>query len=706
MKPDPRKLFREWWPALVIAALALLSVQMLRSSYVRWQSVLEEAVSGVDNVTESRRRLLRSYLIEQHQAQGNPTFDRASSLAEASASASALNNWFNGRSTLGGFTAAPPDDPVVIALGRTYQRALMDFRHALATRPADPVQRRRTFSAADQAASSLESAVLSDLRNALDLERRSYRLRIGGWGAFLLLTGLGLVFARRGQRSAEAGRAESESRLSRLRAVAPVGIVECDTGGLVLAANVMWSRMTHSSEVDWLGKAWWEALAPPDRARGAALWEESVRSEREQTGEFRLTSDENAETPWVLARTSPEIGALAVAGRWVVTFMDITARREAEEQLHHAQKLEAVGRLAGGVAHDFNNLLTSIGGFATLAREAVRPGDPVHDDLLEIERGAGRGRALTRQLLTFSRQERIQPETLDVRAVARDLERMLSRLVREDVDLKIMTGEAHAMVLADRGQIEQVITNLVVNAGDAMGEGGRIRISVSVTEVQETFPGARSDIPPGRYALLSVADTGTGISPAIRERIFDPFYTTKERGKGTGLGLSTVWGIVRQSGGHIHLYSEEGRGTVFKIYLPVIDTAGAPIASAPSAPAESDGHRGGTILVVEDQEAVRRLATRVLQLRGFTVLEASDGAEALDLIERNLEIDLLITDVIMRGMGGLELLERLRDRGRAIPALFISGYSDAELPLGNAHFLEKPFSPDDLVRKAREVLGI
>jgi two-component system cell cycle sensor histidine kinase/response regulator CckA len=700
-----RGILREWSPAILLAALALLSVQVLRSSYDRWQDVLEQTVTGLENVSESRRRLLRSYLIDQRQAEGDPTFERASARAEAAASANALSNWFTGRSTVAGLRSAPPDDPALIAPGRAYEGALADFREALAVRPPDPIRRRRTFSAAEQAASALESAVYADLLGTVQAERRLYRLRLAAWGALLLLSAIGIVYARSALRRAEAGRARSESRLSRLRAIAPVAIIECDTEARIHAANVMWSTLTGRSEEAWSGLRWWEALDPSEHDRARALWAESVRSGTANTDEFLLApSDASPDERWVLTRTAPASGHPAEAGRWVVTFTDITTRRRAEEQLRHAQRLEAVGRLAGGVAHDFNNLLTSIGGFATLAREAVPARDPVYDDLVEIERGAERGRALTRQLLTFSRQERIRLETLDVGAVVRELEKMLNRLVREDIELVIVTGTEPAVVRADRGQVEQVITNLVINAGDAMPGGGRIRIGISRAEIQDRLAAAKSEIPPGHYVLLSVADTGTGIPPSIRERIFEPFFTTKEQGKGTGLGLSTVWGIVRQSGGHIHLYSEEGRGTVFKIYLPATDAPAAAHVAEPR-PSETGPTPGGTILVVEDQEAVRRLIARVLQRRGWTVLEASDGNEALDLLDRHPDpVDLLITDVIMRGMGGPELVERLRARGATMPALFVSGYSDSELPLAEAHFLEKPFSPDDLVKKVREVL--
>lgn len=700
---------RHWWPVLAVAALALLSVEVLRSSYDRWEDLLQQSAAATDNISESQRRLVRAYLMEQRRGAGDATFAPDAALAQVRAAENALRNWLRGRSTIAGIEGAPVSDSLRIELGRRYHTALSGFGEALAERPVDPVQLRNSFSTAEQAGRALESAVHAGLRETIAAEERRQRLWLAGWGLLLLVAGLGLALGRRALSHAEAAQSRTLSRLSRLRAVAPVGIVECDEDGRIQAANTAWSHLTAVAESEWEGRPWWGAFGHGDRERAEVMWDELIDFGSEETAELRIargsTAGDREPGPWVLVRTAR--GAPDPSGtlRWVVTFTDITERRKVEDQLHHAQKMEAVGRLAGGVAHDFNNLLTSIGGFATLTRENV-PGDsPLQEDLREIERGVERGRALTRQLLTFSRQERIQPETHDLRTIVRELERMLGRLVREDIELRVEAADQPAPVLADRGQLEQVVTNLVVNAADAMSDGGRIRIAVAPVQVQEAFPGARSEVEPGQYALLTVADTGTGIPPAVREHMFEPFFTSKEPGKGTGLGLSTVWGIVRQSGGHIHVYTEEGHGTVFKIYLPA--TVGIDTGRAEARETTGTGGPGptGTALVVEDEAAVRRLTVRVLQLQGWTVLEAADGAEALDLFDQHPDaIDILITDVIMRGMGGIELTEQLRARDRQIPTLFVSGYADSEIPIEGDHFLEKPFAPRALVECVHHVL--
>jgi PAS domain S-box-containing protein len=384
------------------------------------------------------------------------------------------------------------------------------------------------------------------------------------------------------------------------------------------------------------------------------------------------------------------------------------ALRCSEEQLQQAQKMEAVGRLAGGIAHDFNNLLTVISGYSAMALKRLTPDDSLCTSLQEIQAASDRAAALTRQLLAFSRKQVLQPTTFDLNRVVADLLKMLNRLIGEDVDLVGALCEEPAPVRADPGQIEQVIVNLLVNARDAMPGGGRLTIGTRVVDARPPAGPGGAPLPPGRYVLLSVRDTGHGIPADAMDHIFEPFFTTKEPGKGTGLGLSTVYGIVRQSGGDVRVESESGRGTVFEVYLPHVEGTDE---RAGLGAAETEAPRGTeTVLLVEDEEGVRRLVNSVLASRGYTLLEATNGAEGLRIAgEYGGAIHLLVTDVVMPETGGHELAERLVRARPGMRVLFISGYTDDLCwPHGTfgerVSFLEKPFMPDALARKVREAL--
>jgi two-component system cell cycle sensor histidine kinase/response regulator CckA len=389
---------------------------------------------------------------------------------------------------------------------------------------------------------------------------------------------------------------------------------------------------------------------------------------------------------------------------------DITERRVLENQFRQAQKMEAVGRLAGGVAHDFNNLLMVIGGYAEVLLEHTRKGDPLYPKIEAIHQAADRATTLTRQLLAFSRKQLLELKVVDLNIIIEDMERLLRPLIGENVELRTQLAPDLGRTRADAGQIEQVIMNLVVNSKDAMPKGGKIQIQTANARLNsEDRRREYTYIQPGLYVVLSVTDTGAGMDKETQSRIFEPFFTTKEKGKGTGLGLSTVYGIIKQSGGYVLVESELGQGTTFRIYLPRVEDALEPAGPAGVSRSRVDGSE--TVLLVEDEESVRQLVRETLELKGYKVLEADNGESALQIVsEYSGKIDMLITDVVMPGMSGRELSARLCSSCPQIKVLYLSGYTeDAIVHEGvvdpDTAFLQKPFTLQMLSRKVREVLG-
>ncbi len=388
---------------------------------------------------------------------------------------------------------------------------------------------------------------------------------------------------------------------------------------------------------------------------------------------------------------------------------DVTERKRLEEQFYQSQKMEAIGQLAGGVAHDFNNLLTVILGNVEFLLGDLPPDDKRREELSEVRDAAARAAGLTRQLLAFSRRQVVEARPLDLNALVTGVEKLLRRLLGEDVELSTALGPELGTVVADAGQLEQVLVNLAVNARDAMPEGGRLTIETANVELDEEYAASHISVVPGPHVMLAVSDTGVGMDEQTKLRIFDPFFTTKEPGKGTGLGLATVYGIVKQNGGNIWVYSERGRGTSFKIYFPRTEAVVRRITPG-SMPAVEGGIE--TILLAEDEEAVRRLAQRVLEAQGYTVLAAATPAEALKLARRHEgTIDLLVTDVVMPGMSGPDLAREVVVERPDMRVLYVSGYThDAVtrhrvLPEG-ATFLQKPFTAPALARRVRAVLDV
>ena len=391
----------------------------------------------------------------------------------------------------------------------------------------------------------------------------------------------------------------------------------------------------------------------------------------------------------------------------LVIFEDITERRRLEEQVRQSQKLEAIGLLAGGIAHDFNNLLTVIRGYCDLLSSRLSQTDPLIVDILEIGKCADRATNLTRQLLAFSRNQILDVQVLDLNALISGVDRMLQRLIGADIDLQILLAPHLGRIKADPGQIEQVMMNLIINARDAMPQGGKLILQTENVDLDQDYAGTHVAVTPGRYVMLAVSDNGCGMDHPTQTRIFEPFFTTKERGNGTGLGLATVYGIVKQSNGNIWCYSETGEGTTFKIYLPRVDEACAAVVSENPPPVVRGSE---TILVAEDEEMVRNLIVRFLTLDAYHVIATTNGAEALRKCEEfEGPIHLVITDMVMPGMSGYELWQILAEIRPGTKLLCMSGYignavlSHSMLEEGQV-FLQKPFNRDSLNRKVREAL--
>jgi PAS domain S-box-containing protein len=480
--------------------------------------------------------------------------------------------------------------------------------------------------------------------------------------------------------------------------------------GTILYGSPATTRLLGYDLAEFVGRNAMELIHPDDQPPIVTALKEVSAAPRARMGVAARVRHRNGswrylEGVFTNLLDDPSVGAI------VNNYRDVTERRLLQEQVLQAQKMEAVGRLAGGVAHDFNNILTAIGGYTDLLLADLPPNDPSRRDVEEIYQAAQRAAALTQQLLAFSRRQVMQPKVVDINALVTDIEKMLRRLIGEDILFATVLHPRLGNVRADPGQIEQVLVNLAVNARDAMPSGGRLTIETRNVELDESYTTDHPSVRPGRYVLLTVTDTGIGMTEETKSHIFEPFFTTKTRGKGTGLGLATVYGIVQQTGGHIWAYSEPGRGTTMRVYLPRVDAPADPI-DHPGDPAP-DALRGTeTILLVEDEDAVRAVTRQLLERSGYTVLEAADGPAALALVDRakgTLHVDLLLTDVVMPGMSGRELAEHLLARCPKLRVLYMSGYTDdavvrhGMLQPGLA-YLEKPFRPTKLLMKVRETL--
>jgi two-component system cell cycle sensor histidine kinase/response regulator CckA len=506
----------------------------------------------------------------------------------------------------------------------------------------------------------------------------------------------------------------SEKRFKELFDEAPVGYFEYDAQGRIASVNRTELEMLGYTAEEMIGHPLWEFVVGEETVHQQILGKIAgtipparglERTYKRKDGtilpvliEDRLLRDENGKITGIRS-----------------TIQDITERKRAEEekaalqeQLRQSQKIEAIGRLAGGIAHDFNNLLTVIKGYSQLSLVETKDGSPLKENLEEIKKAAEKAADLTRQLLAFSRRQILEMKVLDLNNLLMDLDKMLHRLIGEDIELITLLADGLGRVKTDPGWVEQMIMNLGVNARDAMPNGGKLTIETANVELDDAYARGHIAVKPGRYVMLSVSDTGVGMTPEVRQQVFEPFFTTKEKGRGTGLGLSTVYGMVKQSGGNIWVYSEPGQGTAFKIYLPRVDE---PLEELKERVVKEELPQGKeTVLVVEDEEAVRQLAVRILKGQGYTVLDTPDGEGALVICEKQKEsLHLILTDVVMPGMSGRQLVERCWQIRQDFKVLYMSGYTDNAIVRHGVleegvNYIQKPFTVEGLARKVREIL--
>lgn len=486
----------------------------------------------------------------------------------------------------------------------------------------------------------------------------------------------------------------------------PVSIIITDLNGNIEFVNPKFSQITGYSPEEVIGRnprILKSGKTPPEEYE--SLWA-AITSGKVWHGEFH-NKRKNGKLFWESATISPVKNLQGTTTHYMAIKEDITETKRLEEQLLHAQKMEAVGTLAGGIAHDFNNILTAIMGYSSILKIKMPKGDPLLTNVIHIQAAAERAAGLTRSLLAFSRKQQIDTKVVDLNTVVNGIRNMLHRLIREDIELRISPMEVGLPVLADVGQLEQVLLNLTTNACDAMDVGGSITITTGVAALEEELGDAYCFLEPGRYALLTFADTGAGMEEGTRQRMFDPFFTTKDIGKGTGLGLAICYGIIKQHGGFIDCRSEPGKGSTFQIYLPLVQTIAEHMEPAETLPLTGGSE---TILVAEDEPVVMEITTEILTEFGYTVIQAGDGEEAVAVYRDHWrEISLCLLDVVMPRKRGCEVFEELRRIKPDVRVLFMSGYSADVSSLDHlikegTGFIAKPLEIHDFLRKVREAL--
>ncbi|HEU5014989.1 MAG TPA: ATP-binding protein [Roseiflexaceae bacterium] len=714
MKPSSPKptAWTEQWPFVALVVVAALSIALLQWNHQRWQQTLKAQTAALDNLLQVRINTNRSYLITEQVASGDQTSLPQDALAYADRALLTIDDWLDGRDVFARAISDFSTDPDLRALLLQYRDGLVNFRGLEAralqdparSTAADAVDRRIAFSNLERSADTIEHMLHMQLEATTEAQQQQHVVTIVLWSAFLLVLGTTVLQSLLTRRAAIAALQASEERLRAQYKGIPVPTYTWQRVGndFVLqtyndaAETVTQGRIAHiagkrASEVFTIEQG---ILADFERC-----FAERATFQRELS--YQLQTDEQARDMLIsYVFVSPDLIMIHTEDR--------TERNQLEAQLMRAQRMESVGRLAGGIAHDFNNLLTAINGFAALAAESMPADEPVQEDLAQIQHAVGRAARLTSQLLAFARRQQLQPSNLSINELLYAMETLIRRVLPENVSVRIALGSEVGIVHADPGQLEQVVLNLVLNARDAMHEGGQLIIETANVELDDAWARQRIELLPGRYVMISISDTGIGMTPEVQAQAFDPFFTTKGPQQGSGLGLAMCYGIVKQHNGHIALYSEPGQGTTVRIYLPQSE---AEAVQQLQKPDDAQHHGTETILVAEDEAQVRTVIVRMLRQQGYTVLEAANGLDALNMamLHSPGTIQLLITDVIMPDMHGRDLAEHLGKWDSSIKLLFVSGYAES---LGTTHqhvdegvaVLSKPFSADTLARTIRSIL--
>jgi two-component system cell cycle sensor histidine kinase/response regulator CckA len=593
-------------------------------------------------------------------------------------------------------------------LGKTVDE--MVGSHLYDSLPPEVAKRRKAY--LDQAFRTGKAVYFEDERQGIWFDTCAYPI-LDAKGKVARLAIYGRDITER--KHAEKAIRQSEEKFRQLFDEAPVGYFECDSQGRITNVNRTELEMLGYTSEEMIGQPLWKFVVEEEEARNNILVRLAGTLPPARSIERTYRRKDGATFPVLIENRVLRDSEGRIIGMRS-TIQDITERKHAEEekrvleeQLRQSQKMESIGRLTGGIAHDFNNFLTIIKGYSQLSLLELKEDSPLKGNIEEINRATDQSADLIRQLLAFSRRQVMEMRVLDLNILLQNLNKMLRRVIGEDIELVMHLPEDLGGVKTDHGQIEQVIMNLAVNAKDAMPSGGKLTIETANVELDEAYARRHVAVAPGRYVMLSISDTGVGMTPEVRDRVFEPFFTTKEEGKGTGLGLSTVYGIVKQSGGNIWIYSELGKGTTLKIYLPRVDE---PLEEIEETTAAKNGLPRGseTILVVEDEEEVRKLVVRGLEGQEYRVLDAPQGLDAFLIAEEHQgPIHLLVTDVVMPKVNGCELAERIASIRPGIKVLYMSGYTDNAIAHHGIldkgmNFLQKPFTVDGLTRKVREVL--
>jgi two-component system, cell cycle sensor histidine kinase and response regulator CckA len=706
-----------WLVGAAFFVVGLMGAVLLELDHRRTSAFLEETVAGADRLARVRVELARAFAVASRTAAGDPTVDPGQVRAPLAEAERHLDEWALGRSTFAGIGDMAPPGPELLALVDAYRDLVREFGRGL-SEPAtlNALEARTRFADAERGAGRLEAEAYAILLRAMEESRRDHHRLVMFWlGVVALLSALGVAVGRaRGAALRE--RMAAERRYRSIVEYAPVGIAETLRDGTIATTNDEFARILGYESAGELVEARLNLATdvyvdPDDRDRlvaeldGAGELRDWELAWRRRDGEVITVRADGVRRP----TDDDEEGE--AGGAYLALVTDVTRERALEAQLNHAQKMEAVGTLAGGIAHDFNNLLTPILVNTEFALEDLPPGHPGRSDLEEIRSAAQRASELTSRILSFSRRQDIRPRVTDLNEVVRGVEQILRRTLPASIQLELDAHTSPCVTRIDPGELEQILVNLVVNARDAMPDGGTVALETRHLLLDEAYADEHLDVEPGAYVAIDVSDTGHGIDAATCARIFDPFFTTKAPGKGTGLGLSTVYGIVNRLGGHVRVYSEPGQGTLFRVYLPEVAAADAAHSSRTVPTADPDASTRVTrILVVEDDEKVLKAALRSLERDGHRASSAPDAASALARFDASDEpFGLVLSDVVLPDMDGRELVARLRERVPHLPTIFMSGYTERSVRrraawTDDAAFIQKPFTASGLCAQVQEVL--